>query len=287
MAIIGIRPVTERQAGRARGRPRGPTSAKSVAPVQVLDRGLRMLSLVARQERNTLTALAATAEMAPSTAYRMLETLRRHELVVFDTPTQTWSIGVEAFRVGQRYARHTNYLAVGRAVMRGLSEATGETANIAVIEAGELVYVAQVETRAPIRAFIPVGTRGDPQASAIGKVLMAYMNDTQRDDLTRVPPIAFTANTRTDRTILKRELDQVRTRGWAADDEERYLGMRCIAAPIFNEHAEPVAGLSISAPEARLPVAELEQHAPGVVAAADEVTSRIGGQRWCSDGNIR
>jgi len=271
--------VAERQTDRARGRPRSDSSSKSVAPVQGLDRGLRMLSLVARQERNTLTALAATAEMAPSTAYRMLETLRLHQLVVFDTPTQTWSVGVEAFRIGQRYARHGNYLDVGRTVMRALSEATGETANIAVMQERELVYVAQIETRAPIRAFIPVGTRGDPQASAIGKALLAYMSPAQRNDVMRVQPKAFTSNTRIDRNTLMHELDRVRACGWAGDDEERYPGMRCIAAPIFNEYAEPIAGLSISAPAARLALAEFERHAPSVAAAAAEITSQIGGQR--------
>ncbi|MES1926647.1 IclR family transcriptional regulator [Salinisphaera sp. T31B1] len=238
-----------------------------------------MLSVVARYEHQTLTALAATADMACSTAYRMLETLRHHELVAFDTHTQTWSIGVEAFRVGQRYARHTHYLAAGRAVMRRLSEQTGETANMAVIETGELVYVAQIETSAPIRAFIPTGTRGDPQASGIGKVLLAYMDDALRAELTRVPPPAFTDHTYTDAAELALELDRVRARGWAVDDQERYVGMRCIAAPIFNEYAEPIAGLSISAPIDRLPVDHLAHKAVEVVAGAEEVTRRIGGRR--------
>lgn len=270
--------MTARPGDRSRGRPRAADESRGPAPVQALDRGLNMLALVASEERTTLTALAATAGMAPSTAYRMLETLRRHDLVAFDTPSQTWSIGVEAFRIGHSYARRANYLAVGRRVMRRLSEQTGETANIAVIEAGELVYVAQIETHAAIRAFFPAGTRGVPQASGIGKALLAYMDETQRAELLATPPPAFTAHTITDTAQLRAELERIGQRGWAMDDEERHVGMRCIAAPIFNEYGEPIAGLSVSAPAARLPASEIERQGPNVRAAADEVTREIGGR---------
>lgn len=270
--------MTERPSDRSRGRPRTADAARGPVPVQALDRGLTLLALVAVEERVTLTALAATAGMAPSTAYRLLETLRGHDLVAFDTPSQTWSVGVGAFRIGHGYARRMNYLTVARAVMRRLAETTDETANIAVIEAGVLVYVAQIETQAPIRAFIPAGTRGEPQASGIGKALMAYMETAERAALMQVPPPAFTPNTLTDRAALVHELEHIRARGWAVDDEERHVGMRCIAAAIFNEYAEPIAGLSISAPASRMPSGEIERKGPLICAAADEVTARIGGQ---------
>lgn len=270
--------MNDERTARGRGRPRMSGESHRPAPIRALDRGLTVLARVADEDRATLTTLAATADMAPSTLYRVLETLRRHDLVAFDTLTQTWSVGVEAFRIGHGYARHTNYLAVGREVMRQLSEDSGETANIAVIESGELVYVAQIETQAPIRAFFPAGTRGVPQASGIGKALLAYMNAIQRAELLATPPPAFTANTLTDVTAVEVELERTRERGWAVDDEERHVGMRCIAAPIFNEYGEPIAGLSISAPVQRFPTAELERQGPKVRAAADVVTARVGGR---------
>lgn len=276
--VDGHHPMNDERTARSRGRPRMAGETQGPAPIRALDRGLTVLALVADEDRATLTTLAATAEMAPSTLYRVLETLRRHDLVAFDTPTQTWSVGVEAFRIGHGYVRRTNYLAVGREVMRQLSEDSGETANIAVIESGELVYVAQIETQAPIRAFFPAGTRGLPQASGIGKALLAYMGETQRAELLASAPPAFTANTITDMAMLELELERTRERGWAVDDEERHPGMRCIAAPIFNEYGEPMAGLSISAPVQRLPDTELERQGPKVRAAADAVTARIGGR---------
>lgn len=264
---------------RGRGRPRMDNDQRQPATIQALDRGLSVLALVSREGKATLTELAATAGMAPSSVHRMLETLRLHELVEFDTYTQTWSIGAEAFRIGQGYTRQATYLEAARMRMRRLVTLTGETASVAALEGHELVYVSQMETQAPIRAFIPPGTRGPLQASGIGKVLLACMPESAcRAILAARSVPAFTRNTITDVGDLLAECQQIRARGWAVDNEERYLGMRCLAAPIFNEFGEAVAGLSISGPTVRLGTDELERHGPAVRAAADEVTAQMGGR---------
>src|SRR5699024_4443849 len=233
---------------------------------------------VSREGSCNLTELAAGTDMAPSTLHRMLETLRAHELVRFDEQNQTWSIGAEAFRIGHAYARQAGYLEAGRERMRQLVEQTGETANLAAIEGRELVYVAQIETRSPIRAFIPPGTRGLLQASGIGKALLACMPESRcRHILDARGTPAFTDHTITDATCLDEELERTRRRGWAIDDEERYIGMRCVAAPIFNEFGEAIAGLSLSGPSARLGRDELNRYGPMVRRAADAITAHIGG----------
>jgi len=264
---------------RGRGRPRLDKEQRQPATVQALDRGLAVFALVSREGKCTLTELAASAGMAPSTAHRMLETLRVHGLVAFDASNQTWSIGVEAFRIGHGYAQQASYLEAGRILMRRLIDQTGETASIAVIEGRDVVHVSQIETQAPIRAFIPPGTRSYLQASGIGKALLACMSEAAcREILTGHPVPAFTGNTITDVEWLIAELGHIRGRGWAIDDEERHQGMRCIAAPIFNEFGDAIAGLSISGPTARLDDTALERHGPTVRSAAREVTAMIGGQ---------
>jgi len=263
---------------RGRGRPRLPEDERKPVLSQALDRGLKLFALVAAEGELNLTALAATADMAPSTAHRMLETLRVHGLVAFDAHQQLWSIGVEAFRIGHTYARRAHYLDAGRIAMERLTEQTGETSSIAVIEGRAVVYVAQIETRAPIRAFFPPGSRGEPVASGIGKVLLAWMSPSRREALIRDCSFAcFTEKTIRDRAQLDVELATIRDRGWAVDDQERHHGMRCIAAPIFDEFGQAIAGLSVSGPAARFDEAMIESHGPCVRAAADTVTARIGG----------
>lgn len=269
---------------RGRGRPRLTDERRQPDRVQALDRGLTVFALVSQEGRCTLTELAAMAGMAPSTAHRMLETLRAHDLVAFDMYSQTWSIGAEAFRIGHGYARQADYLEVARTLMRRLVAQTGETASVAVAEGREVVYVSQIETHAPIRAFIPPGTRGPLHVSGIGKALLACMPEAAcRQSLSAHTLASFTDNTITDVDRLLDELERIRARGWAIDDEERYRGMRCLAAPIFNEFGEAIAGLSISGPTVRLDDTELERHGSTIRAAADEVTAMIGGlvpPRW-------
>ena len=263
---------------RGRGRPRGATGETPATTVQALDRGLRVLATLAQFGRATLTDLSVSAEMAPSTTYRLLETLRRRGVVEFDEAEQTWAVGVEAFRIGSTYLLRANYIDAGRQMMRRMVERTGETANLGVPDSGDVVFVSQVETQQPIRAFFPPGTRGHMHASGIGKALLAQMSPERVAWIVQQRGLpAFTGNTITSLDALTEDLAAIRVRGWAVDDEERQLGMRCLAAPIFNEFGEIVAGISISGPAVRLPDVKLAEFGPLVRACADEVTQRIGG----------
>lgn len=265
---------------RGRGRPRSASGETPATTVQALDRGMRVLATLSQFGRATLTDLAVTAEMAPSTTHRLLETLRSHGVVEFDEADQTWAVGVEAFRIGSTYLLRANYIDAGRQMMRRMVERTGETANLGVPDAGDVVFVSQVETQQPIRAFFPPGTRGHMHASGIGKALLAEMSPERVAGIVQQRGLpAFTDNTITSPDRLSEDLSAVRERGWAVDDEERQLGMRCLAAPIFNEFREIVAGISISGPAIRLPDGKLAEFGPLVRACADEVTHRIGGTR--------
>lgn len=265
---------------RSRGRPRKNDKVSSGSKVQSIDRALVVFKLLAVETKATLNVISATVDLPFSTTHRILETLRLHGMVFFDESDQTWGVGVEAFRIGQGYARRMNFLDVGREAMRHLTDVTGETSNIAVFENAEVVHVSQVETNAPIRAFVPPGSRSHLHASGIGKALLAYMTDRFVLDLmASMEMIEYTHNTMTRVDDLMDELAKTRIRGWAIDDEERYIGMRCIAAPIFNEFAEAVAGLSISGPASRLTDERIQQLAVEVRKSADEVTHKSGGRK--------
>jgi IclR family acetate operon transcriptional repressor len=88
---------------------------------------------------------------------------------------------------------------------------------------------------------------------------------------------SFTEKTLASRSQLEADLEAIRRRGWSVDDEERYPGMRCVAAAVFNEFAEPVGGISISGPTVRVTPERLAAIGPEVRDAAAEVTSMIGG----------
>jgi IclR family acetate operon transcriptional repressor len=260
---------------RTRVRPR---SSEGGGVVQALDKGLTLLRALARTERATLTEIALSAGMVPSTAHRMLNTMQRHGITTFEESTQHWMVGVEAFRIGSSFMRRTNLVEASRGVMHDLMEESGETANMAIADDGDVVFINQVETNDPIRAFFRPGTRGHMHASGIGKALLAELSRGEVEAiLSRKGLPEFTAKTLTSPEALFANLAETRVRGWSLDDEERALGMRCLAAAIFNEHGEVVAGVSISGPVVRLPDARLAELGAGVRRAAVVITEKIGG----------
>jgi IclR family acetate operon transcriptional repressor len=246
--------------------------------VQALDKGLTLLRALARAERATLTEIALSAGMVPSTAHRMLNTMQRHGITTFEESSQHWMVGVEAFRIGSSFMRRTNLVEASRGVMHDLMEESGETANMAIADDGDVVFINQVETNDPIRAFFRPGTRGHMHASGIGKALLAELSRGEVEAiLSRKGLPEFTARTLTSPEALFADLAATRARGWSLDDEERALGMRCLAAAIFNEHGEVVAGVSISGPVVRLPDARLAELGARVRRAAVAITEKIGG----------
>ena len=260
---------------RTRGRPR---SGEGGTVVQALDRGLTLLRVLAANDRATLTEIALSAGMVPSTAHRLLTTMQRHRITEFDDAMQHWMIGVEAFRIGSSFMRRTNLVETGRSIMHDLMEESGETANMAVADSGDVVFISQVECNDPIRAFFRPGTRGRMHASGIGKALLAELSrDEVEAILARKGLPSFTPKTLTSPEALFADLEGARVKGWSLDDEERTLGMRCLASAIFNEHREAVAGVSISGPSVRLPDARLAELGALVRKAAAAITEKVGG----------
>lgn len=262
---------------RSRGRPRAFSPDPESKTIQSLDRALAILRTLADAEGMSLSELAAAADQAPATVYRVLSTFETHGLVEFQASRQLWTIGPEAFRIGSAFLTRTNLVEQSRGVMRDLMLETGETANLAIADGADVVFLSQVETHEPIRAFFRPGTRGPIHASGIGKALLAYLPPSEIERLARAGLARFTDRTITERSRLDAELAAIRAQGWAIDDEERTSGMRCIAAPIFNEHREAVAGVSISGPTSRVERGRSAEIGALVRTAADRITRAIGG----------
>ncbi|MFT4730006.1 MAG: IclR family acetate operon transcriptional repressor [Granulosicoccus sp.] len=265
---------------RGRGRPRLPTNELSGNTVQALERGLLLLLALSKGGNANLTNLALQVGMPPSTALRLLTTMQKHGFVDFDETSQHWAVGVEAYSVGSTYLNQTNLVEVAQRVMRKLMNDTGETTNLAIEEGGDIVFVAQVETQNPIRAFHSPGSRGKIHASGIGKIFLSELPREGVEKILQKKGLPeFTAKTLTSPNDLFENLETIRSRGWSFDDEERFVGMRCIAAAIYDATGTAVAGLSVSGPTVRFPDTNVPQLGAEVVKAATEITRLIGGLR--------
>ena len=263
---------------RSRGRPRGSSAMPAAASVQSLDRAVALMKLVAAGSGLSLTEISQQSGLAASTAYRMLTTLQAHGMLEFSEADQLWFIGIETFRLGAAFLRRRKLAEQGRAIIQELMMLSGETANLAVADEDCVVFVSQVETHEAIRAFFRPGTRSPMHASGIGKAILAFMEPRPREAmLERLTLEVFTEKTHATRASLAADLGGIRARGFSVDDEERNLGMRCVAAPVFNEFGEAVGGVSISGPTVRVTDAKVAVLGPRVNAAARALTLAMGG----------
>lgn len=263
---------------KTRGRPRSTSPNKSTGLVQSLDRSLFLLANLSQCDQATLSDLSLRTGIPPSSAHRFLSTMEAHGIVHFDDITQQWMIGVGIMKLSGSFIRRSGVIDVGRPILRELMEESGKTANMAIEDNGDVVLVAQVETQEAIRAYFKLGERGPMHASGIGKVLLA---DKPMRDIKQILQDkgmgSFTPKTLTSPAALFDELDMVRSRGWGLDDEERYIGMKCIACPIYNEFGEAIAGISISGPSVGMDEEKIGEIGPLVKRFAKKITDNIGG----------
>jgi IclR family acetate operon transcriptional repressor len=247
--------------------------------VQSLSRALWLMNALADCPQGlSLSEVAHRVQLPTSTAHRLLTTLQNERYVRFDSERSAWLIGVQAFQVGSTFVRSRDLVAMARPYMRRLMEESGETVNLAINDRMEVVYLAQVECHKMMRAIAGPGGRARMHCSGVGKALLAYANDVELNDvienqgLTRETP-----KTLADPEALKADLKKIRECGYAVDDEENAIGLRCVASLIFDEHGEPLAGLSVSGPMARMTDARLPVLGSAVTQIAAEITGELGG----------
>lgn len=265
-------------ARKTRGRPRGWDDKTAQNTIKSLDRAMAVFEYLSEAQGKPLTLLAEEMGQSPATVYRILVTLEGRGLVEFDPQAQLWHIGARAFVIGARFLRRTSLVDRARPIMRGLMEATGETANLGIEKEGAVLFLSQVETHASIRAFFPPGTLSPMHASGIGKALLAHMDaDRLNRRLLTLELPAFTKHSITTPAALRDDLRRIRATGYAVDNEEKTEGMRCIAAPVFDMNREAVAGISVSGPTSRVSLSRIEDLIPPVMDAARQLTGAIGG----------
>lgn len=261
---------------RRRGRPR---SAKdSGGTVQVLDRALDMLDLLAAHPGLTLSEVAERSAQSPSTVHRLLHSLAARGMVESDPATQAWNIGPATFRLGSAFMRRSGIVERARPILQALMKHTGETANLGILNGDAVLFVSQAETHETIRAFFPPGTRSPLHASGIGKALLAFGRAEVLCGYLDGPGLTrFTDKTLTTPDALTQDMARIRTRGFSFDDEERTRGMRCIAAPVFDLTGEAIAGVSVSGPTHRIGHEHVKTLGAVVAAAAAELSAAMGG----------
>jgi DNA-binding IclR family transcriptional regulator len=217
----------------------------------------RMMSLLAALSRHVtpvnLKQLAAETRLHPSTAHRILAVMVENRLVDRIEPG-TYRLGIRLLELGNLVKSRINVRQEALVHMHHLHEELGETVNLSVRHADEVVYIERTaDSHSMMRVVQIIGARAPLHITAVGKLFLAEDGPDKCADYARRTGLPrFTENTLTDADAFMKEIEKIRRQGYAFDNEEAEKGVSCIGAGIFNDDGRIVAGLSVSAPSDRL-----------------------------------
>jgi IclR family transcriptional regulator, KDG regulon repressor len=219
-----------------------------------LEKGLRLVEVVAKTKSIGLRELAGESGFPPSTVHRLLGILTDCHFLAQDADTKKYRLALKFLELGAVVREDLDVIAAARPHMSALVEATSETVNLVFFDTAEVIYVDQIANpNSLLRMFTRVGARAPLHCTGVGKARLAAMADQSVAEYWRsARKERHTVNTIVDEMVLKRELQAIRQFGYAVDNEEMEIGVRCVACVIRQDRAGIVGGVSISGPSSRL-----------------------------------
>lgn len=240
--------------------------------VQSLARGLAVIrAFDADNPALTLSDVARRAEITRAAAGRFLRTLERLGYVRSDA--RLFSLTPRVLELGFSYLSSLSLPEVMQPHLELLSHEVNESVSAAVLDGEDVVYIARVHTRRIMSVRITIGTRFPAYATSMGRVLLAWLSESERDEVLEASaPVALTERTITDLDALRAELERVREQGWALIDGELEPGVRSIAVPVFGRDGSVAAAVNVSTSAGRDSVAALtDRYLPLLRQTADAV----------------
>lgn len=260
----------------AERRVRGATDAGSSSSVL---RAFEVLGGIAAASdgRASLTQIAHHLRVSKSTAHRYLTTLEGLAVVERDE-RESYRLGLRLVELAGAVLSEHDVRREAEAELEALARNTKETAHLAVPSGGEVVYLAKVDSPHSIRMFSRIGARMPMYSTALGRSILAHLSVERLEEVLAQGLPRRTPNTITDPQALRNNLELVRERGFAIDDEENEAGVRCVGAPVFDLAGAVVAAISVSGPTTRVTREVAVAIAPAVLQAARTVSMRLGYQ---------
>jgi len=242
--------------------------------IQVLERTFSLLDMLAsHQDPVSLKEISERTGLHPSTAHRILNDLAIGRFV--DRPQAgSYRLGMRLLELGNLVKARLDVRDAALGPMRELHKLTHQPVNLSMRQGDEIVYIERTYSeRSGMQVVRAIGGRAPLHLTSVGKLFLAHEDPARvRAYATRTGLTGHTRNSITDVTRLERELAAVRAQGAARDDEELELGVRCMAAGIFDDQGKLLAGLSVSAPADRLEEGWMEK----VKGTAAQISAALG-----------
>ncbi|MDA3625685.1 IclR family transcriptional regulator [Saccharopolyspora oryzae] len=232
-----------------------------------------LLELIASKDQFvSLQGLVEETSMPKPTLHRMLQQLESGGLLVRQGDGRNYGTGARLRRLAENLLLNATQHGARHAVLRSLVEELGESCNVTALSGNEVVYLDRVETPEPLRFYLRPGSRVPVHCSASGKMILSQFSPAQRRKLLAHAPLKqYTPKTITDLDALEAELKQVRSDGYAIDDEEFLPGLVCAAVLVPTADGRSNLCLAAQAPVMRLTAADAPKLLPALRRAADAI----------------
>jgi len=215
-------------------------------------KAFEVIRVMSRQPRWELGEICRATGFPKTTVFRIVLTLEEQGVVVQERKGGTYQLSLELFKIGSSIVSHFDLVDLARPACRALLQAIDETVNLTVPSGLDMLVVDKYVTTQILRPDSVIGTSFPIYRSASGKVYLAYLPESERNEFLQRIKTDTAGVTTKDLEMFSSEFESVRKYGFGYDNEEIYLGVRCIAAPIFDHSGQVVATLSCSIPSIRM-----------------------------------
>lgn len=245
--------------------------------LQSIDRVVALLDVLSESDVPlSLAEICARMGLHKSTAHRSLIVLERTSMIE-RTPEGRFRLGLKLYELGNRAVEQIDLRDRVQPYFRRLAMEVGETVHLSVLQRTKVVYLDKVEPNRRVCMTSKSGTSNPVYCTSMGKAMLAFLPDDLREDvISKITFTRFTPKTLCTREALIKSLERVKKRGFAIDDEEIEVGVRCVGAPIFDENRYPIAAVSVSGPASRITVQSVPGIAEKLIRCCHEISRTLG-----------
>jgi len=257
------------------------SASRNGRPVKSLTKALRILDALSDSVDGLgITDLSNLLKTPKSTVHRLLATLEAAGYVSFDAATAKYGLGGSAARLGEQLNRQSPLLTFGAPLLEQLTQECHEASHLAILQGTEVVYISHEESKEPVRISFGMGHRAPAHCTALGKVFLAGLSNSEivmlyrnEKKLKKLTPRTITSLDR-----LLTEVATVRREGIGEDKEEYTRGLRCLAAPIRDFSSRIVAAMSLSMFKHKMTSERRAFFREALLRTTGEVSERLGYQ---------
>ncbi|HTV03750.1 MAG TPA: IclR family transcriptional regulator [Acidobacteriaceae bacterium] len=254
-------------------------AAKHEGPYQLhsLDRAVQVLEALSESDVPlSLAEICQRMNLHKSTAHRSLMVLERSALIE-RTQENRFRLGLKLYELGNRAVEQIDLRARVQPFFRRLSMQVGETVHLSVLQKTSVVYLDKVEPNRRVCMTSKIGTSNPVYCTSMGKAMLAFQPEETIDQIiAKIRFVRYTRKTLCTREALLKALERVRRRGYAIDDEEIEMGVRCVGAPIFDDNRRAIAAVSVSGPSSRITAQSVPAIAEHLMRCCREISASLG-----------